>query len=840
MSRQEAFGTTAQSRGGSIRTKLALTCMIFLLLIVGMGLFAVHQNEAVGEATRDVRNVALPKIQAMHRVERALTTHQLLVKRRFQTTDFRQLAAIEQEMREAQAVFTSHVTQLRLDARADGDQRMIENVMLHWDRYLQAAEEVNRLTEQGALREARTKLHIDTETAASDLFAALDRLIANVQMEVDLLSAAVEQAYLRARSLSLGAVFLGFVATLIATIWIGRGVSNPLLKISSAMHRLMDGHHETRIPDLTHRDDEIGVLARAATAFRGSIIETRALAVEVDSERSRLEATVQNMPLALCMFDTSGALMVSNDAFRKLFELDATFPTSGADQEAVLAMIGELRAFEDVDEFVKATLKVASIGFADSTVWHLLDGRSVSAILQPTPDGWMLICEDITDRVAAEERIRRLARNDALTGLANRFSFQEEIERALTSAEQKHPTAVMFIDLDRFKNVNDTMGHPAGDELLRQVAGRLAWTAGEQDTVARLGGDEFAVIQRNKDSQPEAAMALGQDIIEQLTSPFIIEGQTVHIGGSVGVALAPQHGTTVEEIQKNADIALYAVKEQGKGHCQVFNAAMQEKQNAMHLLEQALRRALDLDQFVVYYQPLFDVKTNSAYGAEALVRWVHPTRGLVHPTEFVPMAEELGLIQQLGKTVLHKTCRAAAHWPNDTKLSVNLSPVQFHRHDVYGDVMGALEPSGLDPSRLELEITEGVLLEHTEKTFEILHAFRNHGIRIALDDFGTGYSSLRYLRTFPFDRVKIDASFIRGLPDDQGAVAIVEAISSLCRTFDIQLTAEGIETEAQLEFVRNSGCSAGQGYHLAHPMPEEAFLEFLGQPTRGTSRAVGG
>ncbi|MEL6522639.1 MAG: EAL domain-containing protein [Pseudomonadota bacterium] len=829
----EARNDNVVRRAGSIRTRLALAFALFLGLIVGSAALTLRQMDTLGRATQELRAIALPKVLAVADIERALTTHSLLAKRRVQTTDFRQLATIMTGMRVAEDQFDRSLASLQEKLSSSKEKEAIAAIREHWSHYRTSFDEVLALTEQGNLRRAQALFEGTIRPAVDILFEELDYLVASTRAQTDNMAAAVADATIQAQKLTFGAIAAGFLATLIAVVWTSRAVSRPLLQISAALRRLTEGYDETKIPDLAHRLDEIGILGRAAEAFRASMIETRSLAADLDRERLRLGATVRNMPLGVCMFDRAEELTVWNVAFEEIWQCSDGALYEGLSQSDLFQIL--CQSCEDIHaRDVEAELQnVIDEGRQGATIARLDSGRRISVMLHPAPGGWLLISEDVTERVNAEERIRRLARRDPLTGLANRLSFKESIESALKEASSAKPVALMFIDLDGFKQVNDTLGHPVGDELLRLVAQRLSWVVREEDIVARLGGDEFAVIQKGA-GQPDSSMAMGRRIIEQLSSPFQIDGHHVQIGGSVGVALAPVHGDTPDEIQRNADLALYAVKEAGKGHCLLFRDALNERQQALDELEHALRMALKEDKFALAYQPLFDLSSGRIWGAEALLRWDHPEKGAMLPGEFVPLAEELRLIRPIGARVLEMACQTARNWPENLKISVNLSRQQIHDGDIASEVLSTLDRYGLDPGRLELEITEGVLLQQTETILAKLHALRARGISIALDDFGTGYSSLRYLRAFPFDRVKIDAAFVRALPSDTGSTAIVEAICALCETFETEATAEGIESQAQLNFVRAAGCGIGQGFHLARPMPAEEFAALVvASPSHG-------
>jgi diguanylate cyclase (GGDEF)-like protein len=411
--------------------------------------------------------------------------------------------------------------------------------------------------------------------------------------------------------------------------------------------------------------------------------------------------------------------------------------------------------------------------------------------------------------------------------LPNRVRFRENLKQELVRVRPEQPIAVLCLDLDDFKAVNDTLGHPVGDALLKLVAQRLSACLHNSDTVARLGGDEFAIVQA-AGAQPVAATVLAQQLIETMAEPFDIEGHSVVIGTSAGIALAPNDGCDPDELLKNADMALYRAKAEGRGTYRFFEAKMDADMQARRLLEVDLRGALARDEFEVHYQPLVDLQTARLNGFEALLRWHHPGRGLVSPAEFIPLAEDIGLITPIGAWVLRQACTEAAGWPGELTVAVNLSPVQFRSKTLTLDVVAALGASGLPARRLELEITEAVMLQDTETTLATLKELKTLGARISMDDFGTGYSSLSYLRKFPFDKVKIDQTFIRDLASRPESLAIVRAVAGLGSTLGIATTAEGIETMDQLRAVRAEGCTQVQGFLLGRPKPASLIPLLLG------------
>jgi diguanylate cyclase (GGDEF)-like protein len=434
--------------------------------------------------------------------------------------------------------------------------------------------------------------------------------------------------------------------------------------------------------------------------------------------------------------------------------------------------------------------------------------------------------ETSADLRQQSERIVHMARNDALTNLPNRPAFHEALRSAAARAERGENFAVLALDLDRFKQVNDTLGHPVGDALLRAVAGRLDALVRLADTVARLGGDEFSVVQTDIPS-PDAAAVLATRIIESLREPYDVAGHRVVIGATVGIALGDVDDHDPDTLMRSADLALYRAKQEGRGVFRFFEPEMDARAQARRQLEVELRHAIEHEQFEVYYQPLISVADRRIAAFEALIRWNSPTKGLVPPNEFIPLAEEIGLIVPIGGWVLRNACAQAAQWPESVGVAVNLSAVQFTRGDVVAQVRVALRESGLAPTRLELEITETTLLTDSTTTLAALHALHELGVRIAMDDFGTGYSSLSYLRSFPFDRLKIDRSFVRELGETTESAAIVRAIASMGLSLGIATTAEGVENEAQMRQLMQDGCTELQGYFFGKPCPAHEATRLL-------------
>ncbi len=455
------------------------------------------------------------------------------------------------------------------------------------------------------------------------------------------------------------------------------------------------------------------------------------------------------------------------------------------------------------------------------------DGRTLSLTFQPMENGGSVaLVEDITERREAEARIRHLARYDSLTGLPNRMHLRERMEATLVAAGAK-PSAVLFVDLDQFKQVNDTLGHPRGDLLLRAVADRLKRLIRESDVVARFGGDEFVVVQ-TPTAGPEEAATLARRIVAALSETYEIDGHQVVIGATIGIAMAPRDATGADHLLKNADMALYWSKAEQRGTWRFFEPGMDVRAQERRSLELDLRNALANSSFEIYYQPIFDLKTMKVTACEALLRWQHPLRGMISPAEFIPVAEEMGLIVEIGNWVLHQACKTCATWPGDVRVAVNLSANQFRRGNVTDTVREVLAASGLEPGRLEIEITETVLFQDTRATRLILRQLRELGVRISLDDFGTGYSSLSYLHGLPLNKVKIDRLFLEGLDAGSRALILLRGVARLSADLGLTVTIEGVETEEQLAIVAaEESINEVQGFLFSVPIPERQVYDLL-------------
>jgi diguanylate cyclase (GGDEF)-like protein len=550
------------------------------------------------------------------------------------------------------------------------------------------------------------------------------------------------------------------------------------------------------------------------------------LAARFEEQANRFDIALNNMSHGLCMLDPENRLQVWNERFLELLHLKNApvrvgMRISQLVRHSIRAGNHKAKSVKQViDELVSGLQQERFDQFQTSP-----DGDRIIAVSRRmmADGGSVIILEDVTERKRAQERIVHLAKFDELTGLANRTQFRERIAGMLAALhERQNHLTVHLIDLDRFKSINDTLGHPVGDKLLKEVAFKLSRNIRPEDMITRFGGDEFVVLQTGTQRRQDVE-GLALRLARTLKEPFEIDGHRIDISASIGIAMAPINGVDADELLKKADMALYAAKNDGGGKHRFFAVDMEEAVQQRRALERGLRDALGSEQFQLNYQPLVDLRTGRITTCEALLRWTHPIHGEVPPAVFIPVAEEAGLIIALGEWVLNRACIEAATWPHGVRVAVNLSPVQFRDQGLALQVVSALARSGLSAQRLELEVTERLLLEDNDSTLATMQQLNNLGVGLSLDDFGTGYSSLNYLRRFPFQKIKIDRSFIRDLGDECDARAIIGAIANLGASLNKTVVAEGIETEEQAQLARSQGCHEGQGYFFGRPMTRDAI-----------------
>jgi diguanylate cyclase (GGDEF)-like protein len=556
--------------------------------------------------------------------------------------------------------------------------------------------------------------------------------------------------------------------------------------------------------------------------------ELRARESELRTQNVHFEIALANMTQGLILHDSSGRVIVCNQRYIEMYGLSPDVVTPGCSFYDLIGHREATGSFKgDVAAHCLAILRKVALGEFTQTLLKTTDGRSIQIANRPLADGgWVSTHEDITERRRSDEQIAHLAHYDLLTDLPNRALFRGQLERALEGVQRGERIAVLYIDIDEFKSVNDTLGHAVGDELLKAVANRLRGCIGKSDVVARLGGDEFAIIQAGVTGRAEVTDLVTR-IYEAIRIPHECAGHLLTTDASIGIALAPDDGADLNELLKNADLAMYGAKADGRRTYRFFEPSMDAHVKAQRALEAELRKAIVAGDFEIHYQPLVNLRDNAVTGCEALLRWRHGELGPISPAQFIPVAEDTGLINELGEWVLNTACAEAAKWPDHIKIAVNVSPVQFRNQTLALKVAAALAASGLAANRLELEITEAVLMRDDEAALVMLHELKRLGVRIALDDFGTGYSSLSYLQRFPFDKIKIDRCFIKDIADSRGSSAIVQAVVDIGAARNMTTTAEGVETEAQREILRALDCTEMQGYLFSAAVPATEISRLL-------------
>ena len=720
-------------------------------------------------------------------------------------------------LRAAQVEFATSVRQPDQAVQADTKQDLLDDLDLVVDRAMsrRGHDLAARLRREIETSLSRSTLDRATASAIGARFEDVVEVFADDGFRArrrvgELVAAELRQT----EALLSGSVVLALLATFLLARLIAPPIGRAVRIAQSIAGGRLDnpiavgGRGETAdlLGALSVMQSSIAAGMRRIQALMAEQAETHA--GETAATNARMTAALQNMNQGLCLFGPTDRLLVSNRRFAEMFGT----PDPDAAASQVLAQAG-LAALLDMSG--KAV---------EAMSFELADGRTIAVSQQTVQGGgWVATYEDVSERRAAEARLAHVARHDQLTSLPNRLLFGEQVRATVTRDHRDASVAMLCLDLDRFKTVNDMFGHESGDALLRAVSERLQTCCREQDFVARLDGDEFAVVQVGR--QPAAASGLARRLIEALAEPFVLDQRAVEVGVSIGIALVDDTvSANAEDLLKCAELALTRAKDEGGGCFRFFEAAMDLRARERRALELDLRNALKNEEFEIYYQPQIATGAGLA-GFEALLRWNHPSRGLVSPGDFIPLAEEIGLIGALGDWVLKHACIAAAGWPAEIKVAVNLSPAQFRGRALADDVAGVLAASGLPAHRLELEITEALLMEDDDLVLGTLRSIRRLGVRIAMDDFGTGYSSLAYLSRFPFDKIKIDQSFVRALDANDESIAIIRAIVGLGRSLGIAINAEGVETQEQQARLAKEGCGELQGYLFGRPRPESTIPE---------------
>ncbi|HEY1545260.1 MAG TPA: EAL domain-containing protein [Xanthobacteraceae bacterium] len=812
----------------SIRAKAFAASLVLLLCLIGIGGNAYLTSDRTARNLDKLTKVNLPKQQIVATLETDITAIHLKV---FRYVSWASNSVSASLLRTLSAETRHDLNEMKeriaaLKARRDltpVGRELVDSLALYWQKYAAAA---NDTLDVGATDAPMATMMLG---GTDDDFQKVGTCLATLSAFVDGQTASIGftlagTAKENQHILAFGGA-AGVLLSILVTLLISRSIVRPIQYVTRAMQQV-SSHKFDLDPAYLDRGDEIGQMVRAIAAYRD----------DLQTQNMRFDAALNNMPHGLAMFDGEQRLVVSNRRYADMYRMTDEQVRPGTPLRDIIRnriADGIYAAADPEDDLHK---RLALIATAPTTrIEELSDGRSIVISRQSMPNGgWVITHEDITERRRAETQIAHMAMHDALTDLPNRFMLRESLEQALTRVKRGEIIALHYIDLDRFKAVNDTLGHLVGDEVLKAVADRLRGCVREIDTVARLGGDEFAVIEMAL-AHPNDAASLAHRLKNAVRAPYLIDGNQVIIDASIGIALSPADGVTVEELLKNADLAAYAAKAAGRGKFRFFEAEMDRRIKARRGIELDLRDALSQGAFRLHYQPIINLQSGEVTSFEALIRWQHPVRGLVGPSEFIPLAEELGLIVPIGEWVINRACADAVTWADDIKVAVNLSSLQLINKGLVETVTHALARSGLPATRLEFEITETVLMQNTAVTLATLHQLRALGIHFSMDDFGTGYSSLSYLRRFPFDKVKIDRSFVNDVADEKNALAIIRGVASLAASLNMITTIEGVETAEQLDHVRPLGCAEIQGYLFGPPKSLDEISQLLLRKTSSTA-----
>jgi diguanylate cyclase (GGDEF)-like protein/PAS domain S-box-containing protein len=795
--------------------------------------------DSLGNLISDLLTQAYPIVQNAHRLLQESKQLDDIVDSLLLQTDVQSVAALEKSMQGTFKIIESVIRRLAGRLRDVSGVAEIASI-----RQAIAAVASAALGPAGLLASQRDVLTAKSEiTAGRATLDRTERQYLNALEQVVQAVRSVNQGarddatngVARARYVIASSVLLTLLGGMAFGVIFAARLTRPLTALSDHAETIRGSGELIPIPDatVTGRADELGKLSRAFNLMIGELASARRRLIDrseaqVRTQYERLDAALNNMSQGLIMMDKDERLVVCNNRYIEMYGLSRDVVKPGCTLSDLFRhRVERGHLIRDPDQYREVLLAQVNSGKAINSVMETGDGREISITDQPMSNGgWVSTHEDITERRLAQAKISHMALHDALTNLPNRVYFHEQLVNRFAHRERDQKFAVLCFDLDRFKSVNDTLGHQFGDKLLRQVAERMRGCLREEDTLARLGGDEFAILQGSVDQATETN-ALAARLNEVIGAPFDLDGHQVVIGVSIGIAVAPADATDPDQLLKNADMALYRAKTDGRGIYRFFEPEMDALMQQRRALELDLRKALAGGEFELYFQPLVNLAKDNICGFEALLRWNHPVRGLVPPLEFIPLAEETELIVPIGEWVLYQACLEAAKWPSHIRVAVNVSSVQFKSRNLTAAVTGALARSGLAAQRLELEITESVLLSNTDSTLATLHQLRALGARISMDDFGTGYSSLSYLRSFPFDKIKIDRSFIHDLASDEDSMAIIRAVTGLGNSLGMATTGEGVETQEELDYLRREGCTEAQGYLFSKPQPASEVYKML-------------
>ena len=812
-------------RNTPIRIKIALTTSVLCVFLLMSGLVAGASLIAV---VRNVSSIATMEIKSRDAVDQLVhaisKTHEELSRFVIWSADRQNKQTLREQ---SKRVISSLANVGHLFARLSDaiypsprQQRLLSVLKAEWRRYAKSTRDVLRLA---AVDPTIGTMMLD---GTDDEFRRIDKSTTLlIHLASKQAAASSNQVTVRVWRMNRDEAVLALITVLssIFVTWlVSRSIAKPIEVITKAMKSISD-ELDDDVLDHAEGNDEIGQMARAIAAFQSELASDRNA---LKRQNIHLDAVLSNIPHGIALYDANGQLIIDNERHGSLYPISRCAP--GAKHSTIFEekLAADLYANPELTRL--EVLEALERGLQEDISIQLSDGRTIAVSHSRITDGgWVETHKDITTRRRHEAKIAYMAHHDALTGFPNRHFFNERLAQEFTIASAGRTFAVHSLDLDGFKKVNDRLGHAAGDELLVQVADRLRNCLRKTDFCARLGGDEFVIIQT--ECQERSPESLATDIVELVSQPYALDFGNASVTASVGIASAPQHGDTFDVLMRNVDTALYEAKKDSRGAFRRFDDVMHLRYQKRRRVEDRLRDAIENEELCLHYQPLFEVNSLRITGFEALCRWRDSEFGEVAASEFIPIAEETGLVARLGSLVLHKACQEAATWPTDQKIAVNVSPIQFRCGQLASNVRAALDQSGLAPCRLEIEITETALLNATEDIQVAIDEIKALGVRVVMDDFGAGYSSLSYLRSFRFDKLKIDKEFVREAPRHSDQRSIIRAVLELCNVLGIDTVAEGVESYEELELLRAAGCKEVQGFLFSRAVPSDQLSRFFGE-----------
>ena len=811
--------------GGTLGKRLYAFAFLAIFAVASLAAATIHFAKNTEQAAEELYDQGFVNVANSMRLELLLEQHGRLVESMPAEVGRSKIKSMKEERNQIELKLVNLSSYLE----KEGAGKFKPNILISLPGLFELGDRVEFYARNYAQDKA-----VEVAAEYSEVAAALRNLIRNYQ---EARAAAALSAFSRLLAAASSLNWWVGICALLAAILIGpvglltvRGVLLRLRHITGAMIALARNDTSVNVPS-RQDTDEVGDIARTVQVFKQNAVQLLERERELAAINKRFDAALNNMVQGVCMFAADRRLIVCNQSYRTMYHLTSVLCQPGTPLDLIneyrksLGNAAKPRAMPIVGE-------TDDVELSDFLIEELEDGRVISINQKLIPGtGWVAVHEDVTERRRNEAQIAHWARHDMLTNLPNRLLLREHMENAVNRLKSAHGFVVFCLDLDRFKQVNDSLGHAIGDEVLKEVANRLRDCLGENDFVARLGGDEFAIV-FNCPLDLKRSSELATDVIARLSQPYRVDGRHIVIGTSIGITHAPSDSSDPDQLLKNADMALYLAKGDGRGSYRFFQREMDLLLQERLTLQNDLRVAILKGEFELYFQPIVAVGTGLVEGYEALVRWNHPQKGIIMPGEFIPLAEETDLIFSLGEWVMRNACANATKWPKHLSVAVNLSPAQFKSGNIVQMALNALAASGLSPTQLELEITESVLVQDATGTRATLEQLRSLGIRISMDDFGTGYSSLSYLNSFPFDKIKIDRSFIQDIVSRVESRAIVRAVSSMARALNLKTVAEGVETVEQFNIVRAEGCDQAQGYYFGRPMKIEEARPFTIEPSQ--------